>query len=61
MRREKAVAQKTVHFRPTVEAALRAWAEHERRTFSAVVNLLAERDPTVQLFIQKVERQVGND
>lgn len=59
--REKRTAPKTVHFRPTVAQAIELAREQEQRTFSALVSRIVERDPTIQLFIQKVERQVGGN
>lgn len=57
--REKRTAPKTVHFRPTVAQALEEAMQHEQRTFSSLVSRIVERDPTVQLFIQKLEGRVG--
>jgi mRNA-degrading endonuclease RelE of RelBE toxin-antitoxin system len=60
MSREKRTAQRTVHFEPRINKALEQLREHEQRTFSSLVARIVERDPHVQLFIQKIERQVGN-
>jgi hypothetical protein len=61
MAKEKHIAQKTVHFEPLVATALKALSDHEQRTFSKIVNLIVKRDPTVQLFIQKIGGSVGNN
>lgn len=58
--KEKRTAPATIHFRPLVKRALELAKEHDQRTISTLVNRIVERDPTIQLFIQKVERQVGN-
>ena len=59
-RREKRTAQTTVHLQPSLRAALEELVALEQRTLSSVVSRVLERDPHVQLFIQKVGRQVGN-
>lgn len=60
MKREKRTAQTTVHFSPSLRAALEELRTAEQRTLSALVSRIVERDPHVQLFIQKIGRQVGN-
>ena len=58
MSREKRSAPTTVHFRPLVKMALEHYKETEQRTLSTIVSRIVEKDPTVQLLIQKLERQV---
>lgn len=60
MRREKRTAQTTVHLPPSLRQALEQLVAMEQRTLSSVVARIVERDPHVQLFIQKIGRQVGN-
>lgn len=58
MLREKQTSPKTVHFKPSVAQALDEARKLDSRTLSAFVSKIVERDPVVQLFIQKIEGRV---
>ena len=60
MNREKRTVPKTIHFMPSIAAAVEAAAAHDNRSISSLVHLALQRDPTIQLFIQRIERKVAN-
>lgn len=59
VRKEKRTVRKTVNLRETVALALEEAASHEERSFSRVIERALEKDPTVRIFIQRVELTRG--
>ncbi len=52
--REKRTVRRTVNLRPSIALALEALSVHEGRTKSTVIQRILEKDPTVQIFIQRI-------
>lgn len=53
-RREKRTVRETVNLRPSVAGAVKLICAHEGRSKSTVIQRILEKDPTVQIFIQRV-------
>jgi hypothetical protein len=58
-RREKRSVRKTVNLPPSIALAVAALGQHEGRTYSTVIKRILEKDPSVQIFIQRIEGREG--
>lgn len=60
-RREKRTVRETVNLRPSVAGAVQLICAHEGRSKSTVIQRILEKDPTVQIFIQRVAGSEGRN
>ena len=61
MNRGKRLAPITLHAPTPLKLAIRQAAKREDRTVSTYLLRLAEREPTVQVFLQQIEGSVANN
>lgn len=61
MIREKRTVRETVNLRPSVAEAVKAICAQESRSKSTVIQRILEKDPTVQIFIQRVAGSEGRN
>jgi predicted DNA-binding ribbon-helix-helix protein len=53
-RREKRTVRKTVNLEPSVWTAIERLAARDGRSYSSVIGMSLKRDPSVQIFIERI-------